>query len=248
MSLPWFRVYADFMTDWRIEALAFEDQRHFVFILCAKCAGYLDQNYPNPAIRDRSIGRRLGLQGEALENAKARLLEVGLIDGSWQPKAWEKRQAHSDNSKDRVRKFRENKEKNKQTVTVTVGNGECNGIEREGDIDKISVPNGTVGESPRLPPCPYDEILEIYQKTLPTLGRVVRLTPSRKQQIRARWNEGNQDLDGWRQFFEHVSQSDFLMGRTKPRSDSSVPFQADLEWLTKAGNWIKVIEGKYHHG
>lgn len=107
--MQWFRMYTDFTTDWKIEALAFEDQRHFVFVLCLKAAGFIDQDYPSIAIKDRAMGRRLGLLGEALDNAKARLMEVNLINIDWQPSGWEKRQRASDSAAERMRKYRENK-------------------------------------------------------------------------------------------------------------------------------------------
>ena len=111
----------------------------------------------------------------------------------------------------------------------------------------IPVAGATVGKAQGLPACPYEQIVQIYHEELPTLPRVARLTVARKAQIKARWNEDNQDLDGWRTFFKYIGQSDFLMGRSKARKDSATPFQADLEWITKAANWIKIVEGKYHH-
>jgi uncharacterized phage protein (TIGR02220 family) len=156
MSLPWFRMYSEFMTDWRIEALAFEDQRHYVFLLCAKCAGFLDQNYPTEAIRDRSIGRRLGLQGEALDNAKLRLLEVGLINDEWQPVAWEKRQHASDSAAERMRKYREKQKKvdgdssGSVTVTAALRNSDAIDTDTDTDTDKRS-PNGDMSGTLRAP-------------------------------------------------------------------------------------------------
>jgi len=269
-GMPWFRMFADFMTDWRIEALAFEDQRHFVFLLCAKCAGYLDEDYPNATIRDRAIGRRLGLQGEALDNAKARLLEVGLIDDAWQPVKWEQRQAPSDSSTNRVREYRARQAakdgaakdpkqpaipgnpspEQDETVTETVSGRDGNGLDRdrEGDLDLDPAPNGAVPDAnaPGLDRCPIGKIVDLYHEALPNAPRVVRVTPARAAQIRARWQQGNRDLGEWRGFFEYVAQSPFLTGQSQPRPGSARPFVADLEWLVKEANWVKVIEGRYH--
>lgn len=96
MSLPWFRFYATFMTDPVVEELSFEDQRHFVFLLCMKCNGLLDKEFDDDQMRERAIARRLGLQGEALLFAKSRLVESGLIGADWQPKSWDKLQFKSD--------------------------------------------------------------------------------------------------------------------------------------------------------
>jgi hypothetical protein len=35
------------------------------------------------------------------------------------------------------------------------------------------------------------------------------------------------------------------MGRAPPQQGKP-PFRADLEWLTKAANFAKIAEGKYH--
>ena len=91
-SLPWFRMYSDFIHDEMVEMLAFEDQRHFVFLLCMKNAGSLDKDYPSDGMLDSVVSRRLGIFGEALVSAKRRMMEVGLIDANWQPTGWDKRE------------------------------------------------------------------------------------------------------------------------------------------------------------
>lgn len=109
MSLPWFRMYAEFATDPVVQSLAFEDQRHYTMVLCMKCAGILDRNI-SPRSRNRIILRSLGLDSVAADEAKRRLMEVGLVNKNWQPKGWEKRQFKSDTSTERVHKSRKNKE------------------------------------------------------------------------------------------------------------------------------------------
>lgn len=127
MTNPWFRLYSRIMTDPKVEYLSFEDQRHFVWLLCMKNEGYLDEDFPTKEVRERMVARKLGLQGEAFVNTKQRLLEMGLIDKNWQPISWDDLQFQSDSSKERVRKYRENKKKDKEkrgcnvtgNVTVT---------------------------------------------------------------------------------------------------------------------------------
>lgn len=106
---PWFRMYSDFMFDEKVEFLSFEDQRHYVFILCMKNAGLLDKDYAQEGMLDRAVAKRLGLYGEAFDAAKRRLIESGLVGKDFQPIAWEKRQYISDTSTDRVRAYRERK-------------------------------------------------------------------------------------------------------------------------------------------
>ncbi|MCR9260752.1 MAG: hypothetical protein NXH95_13580 [Pseudomonadaceae bacterium] len=122
MTNPWFRLYSKIITDPKVEFLSFEDQRHFVWLLCLKNEGYLDEEFPSKNMRNRMIARKLGLQGEAFENAKQRLMEMELINKDWQPISWDSLQFKSDSSKERVRKYRERKKKSdvKRSSNVTV--------------------------------------------------------------------------------------------------------------------------------
>ena len=107
MANLWFRLYTKIMTDPIIEFMSFEDQRHYVWLLCLKSDGVLDKEYPTPEMLDKVVARKLGLQGEAFENMKERLMATGLIDINWQPVSWDNLQYKSDSSKERTRKYRE---------------------------------------------------------------------------------------------------------------------------------------------
>src|SRR5688500_13730405 len=114
MSLPWFRMYAEWASDPVVQSLSFNDQRHHAVILCLKCNGNLDRDIAD-AQRERIVLRGLGLDSVSAGEVKRRLMEVGLIDDNWQPNGWEKRQFISDVSTKRVRNYR----KNKQTGNVS---------------------------------------------------------------------------------------------------------------------------------
>ena len=96
-GLPWFRMYTDFLSDPKLVAIAFEDQRHFIGILALKCEGVLDQPCDN-RILDRIVAQKLWVDGSIVGDIKRRLMSAGLIDKAWQPLAWEKRQRKSDHS------------------------------------------------------------------------------------------------------------------------------------------------------
>jgi hypothetical protein len=104
-------MYARFVTDPVIEELSFEDQRHFVFVLCLKCDGLLDKDFPDEEMRERAIARRLGLQGEAFTNAKQRLVECGLVDNDWQPRKWDELQFESDTDPTAAQRKRRQRER-----------------------------------------------------------------------------------------------------------------------------------------
>ena len=98
-------------------------------------------------------------------------------------------------------------------------------------------------EKPEIEKIPYQKIIDIYHEQCPELTRVMKLTETRKKQIKARWNDSDYDCKTsrfWTQFFTVVNQSDFLNGRVDGRG-----WKADFEWLTKLTNFVNVMEGKY---
>ena len=95
----------------------------------------------------------------------------------------------------------------------------------------------------KLPP--YQDIVKLYHEKLPLCPQVKKLTETRKRQIKARWQSEIPDLGTWEKYFNFVGKSKFLTGQINPVNGHKL-FVADLEWLTREGNFIKVWEGKYH--
>lgn len=91
-------------------------------------------------------------------------------------------------------------------------------------------------------PCPHEKIIETYHRILPTMPSVRVWTEQRKKKLASRWreDESRQSLDYWERFFNYISKSDFLCGRTEK------PFSCDLEWIVNSANFVKIIEGRYH--
>jgi 5-methylcytosine-specific restriction endonuclease McrA len=104
---PWFRLWAEFRSDPKVQMLSFDDQRHYVCILCMKCEGILDGGELSGEFRNRLICKGLGLDPPTAAEVKRRLLEVGLIADDWQPAKWEERQFSGDISTARVARYRE---------------------------------------------------------------------------------------------------------------------------------------------
>lgn len=91
------------------------------------------------------------------------------------------------------------------------------------------------------PPCPHKEIIEIYHRVLPELDKVItslwKPNTTRYKSLQARWRESpkHQTLEFWERYFTEVKKSDWHMGRTSN-------WKANLEWLVKQSNFIKMIE------
>jgi hypothetical protein len=107
----WLRLYHEFADDPKIQMLAFEDQRHYVMVLCMKGRGVLESATPSAEYRERMIAKALGLDPLTAREVKFRLMEPGLIDDQWQPVKWAERQFESDSSTDRVQKHRAERRK-----------------------------------------------------------------------------------------------------------------------------------------
>jgi hypothetical protein len=99
----------------------------------------------------------------------------------------------------------------------------------------------------RRPPCPYAEIRSLWIEVLPELRAPLdteHWTPARKAAISARWRDQLPSLESWRDCFTRVRKSRFLMGRVNGNG-SGKPFTADLFWIAKPENLLKLYEGKY---
>lgn len=126
---------------------------------------------------------------------------------------------------------------------------------RDTDVSLSSTNQGSMDpETPepgtsKTPRCPHKEIITLYHEILPELSRVQETLwagSADESALRSRWKESEkrQSLEWWREFFAYVRCCKFLMGKGPSRNGHG-PFQADLRWLVKRNNFIKVCEGRY---
>lgn len=92
--------------------------------------------------------------------------------------------------------------------------------------------------------CPHEQIIKLYEKNLPMLTQIAKWTDTRSRLLKTRWREDKkrQTLEWWDRFFAYISKSKFLTGA----ENTGRPWQADIDWILKESNFIKIIEGKYH--
>lgn len=90
-------------------------------------------------------------------------------------------------------------------------------------------------------------ITDEYNKKLPELGCVKVLSDKRKAHIKASIkqfkNSGHdfEDVETWSRLFDHIANSDFLMGR-------SSEWSASFDFIVNKSNLIKIVEGQYDNG
>ena len=127
-----------------------------------------------------------------------------------------------------------------------------------GEVAGEAEPPAIPGRVPAIPDCPHEKIVALYHDVLPQCPRIREWNDTRRGYLRARWRDKakpngasqgystvEDGLAWWRKFFGWVAESSFLTGMATGRGDKR-PFVADLEWLGKPSNFVKVIEGKYH--
>ncbi|MEO8640940.1 replication protein [Pseudomonas sp.] len=95
--------------------------------------------------------------------------------------------------------------------------------------------------------CPHRAIVDLYHEILNELPGVALINATRIQHLQSRWREhqAHRDLAFWREFFETVKASDFLMGKVEGRFNTK-PFRATFDWLIAPRNFVKVVEGNYN--
>ena len=112
------------------------------------------------------------------------------------------------------------------------------------------------GPEVKIPDCNHQGVIDLYHQQLPTLRRVEVWNAVRQGYLRQRWREvatelaqtkpidSNDVLSWWAEFFKHIGQSKFLVGKVNSKDGRA--FTADLEWIIKPSNFAKIVEGKYH--
>jgi len=154
--------------------------------------------------------------------------------------AWRAKKAEEEKAKSNNRVTR-----NKDVSTDTgTGTGTGTGVKDLVVSDDTTCQNSTTKPPERVP---YQQIVELWTSTLPELPRPVKLSDARKKQIRARWLDELPDIDAWRECFEYIRESKFLMGKVHG-VNGRPPFRATLQWVTKLENLLKIYEGDYHRG
>ena len=114
MANQWFRMYAEFAADPKVQMMSEVDQRRFVMVLCLRCSNDC------VTLQDDEVAFQLRISNDEWARTKALFLQKGLIGEDNTPTAWDRRQFVSDSSAERVRRHRDKKKKEaKQACNVT---------------------------------------------------------------------------------------------------------------------------------
>ena len=107
--------------------------------------------------------------------------------------------------------------------------------------NKKEIKNKEKREEPEAEKIPYGRVVELFHSACPSFPKIVKLTEARKKTIAARWKEYGQGMKPFFQLFNAAEASDFLKGKNERK------WQANFDWLLKADNMAKALEGNYNN-
>lgn len=243
---PWFRLYAEFSHDPKVQMMSEAMQRRYVMVMCLRCSNSL------VTLHEAEIAFHLRITDAELAETKQLFIDKGFIDGEWNVLNWEKRQFKSDSSAERVARHRRNKKQDRNN-DVTLQKQPSNAIDTDTDTDTEL----HLGANAPLA-CPVEKIIEAYHEAMPMNPRCRVLNETRKRSVRQRWLEASRlkagpfgyetqadGISAWKEFFAVCSESDFLTGKV-PGRNGAPPFLADVDFLFSPSGFAKCLENKYH--
>jgi hypothetical protein len=222
--------------DERLRLLAFEDRWHFVAVLCLKADGLLDDRHDE--LWERRLAVKLGLQTRELEELQRRLMGVGLIDGDWQPCKWDELQFRSDRSTERVKAWRERKQKQDGNKVKRCSNVAVTAQETDTDTDNI-IPKG-ICASGDAPAFTVQDFVEGWNEVARACGlsQIRKLTDSRKRAFAVRAREYPEIAD-WQAAFRCLQTNKWMHG------DNKNGWRADPDFFLQAKSFTKLVENQY---
>jgi hypothetical protein len=114
MANPWFRMYAEFAHDPKVQMLSEHMQRRYIMLMCLRCSNAL------VTLHETEIAFYLRVTDDELMETKQLFIRKGFINDRWELLNWDKRQFVSDSSAGRVAKFRAKKKAAEKPCNVTV--------------------------------------------------------------------------------------------------------------------------------
>jgi hypothetical protein len=127
MANPWFRLYAEFAHDPKVQIMPEHMQRRYVMLMCLRCNG-------DVTLHETEIAFYMRVSESDLAETKALFLAKGFIDDKWNLLNWDKRQFASDSSAERVAKHRAKKKQN-GNGDVTLRETKSNVLDTDTDTD-----------------------------------------------------------------------------------------------------------------
>lgn len=232
MANQWFRLYAEFATDPKVQVLPEHMQRRLIMLFCLECSNGIRK------LSDDELCFALRIDRETLHETFHLFQSKAFIDENRRIINWDKRQYKSDTSTERVKKYRAKSMANKdETFQKRCGNGNVTAPDTDTDTERKKKESLS---SFRTRPAPEtQEAFELYNETARAAGLPIaqKLTKARLTRMKARLEDCG-GLDGWREAMRKLSESEFCTGRVNG-------WKADLDFVLQEKSFTKLMEGSY---
>jgi len=116
----WFRMYAEFAIDPKVQMMSESNQRRLTMLLCIRCNGHVTLHDRYIPLHDDEIAFQMRISNEEWSLSKSIFIEKGFIDDANRLLNWDKRQFVSDSSVARVARHRAGKKNDVTKCNVTV--------------------------------------------------------------------------------------------------------------------------------
>lgn len=194
------------------------------------------------------LSRAIGWSGDP-DRLIGSLNSVGLIDGkrlhNWEDhngKLMDQRQS----AKERAKKSRENRaaifaDASQRARTVREP---CANVTTQSRVDQSRQDQSRQDTPPEPPegaesePVPFSEIQKLYNATCSSFPKIKAIEGPRKKAVAARWKT-YPDIGTFSTLFKKTQASTFLKGGNDRN------WSATFDWIMKANNMAKVLEGNY---
>lgn len=235
MANPWFRLYAEFADDPKVQMMPEHFQRRLIMLFCDRSKGPIDESL-------LAFHWRIG--SVELQETKIAFLEKGFIDQDWNVLNWEKRQYVSDSSASRTKSYRERlNHKNdvppKKYVTACDGHSDGHSDAPRTDTEQNRTETTEPKGSPPAPQVRPEDFANAWNSHRGMLPKLREFTESRRRKVQARMRQGI-TVERFSEAVRLCTSMPFLLGNN-PRG-----WVASFDWLIENDrNLVKVLEGNY---
>jgi hypothetical protein len=243
MANAWFRMYAEFATDPKVQSMPEAMQRRLTMLFCMRCSDV------TVTLSDDEIAFALRISDEELATTKALFMRKGFISDDWSIANWDKRQFSSDSSAERTRAYRE-RQKQKQIGNETSQKRHGDALDTDTDTESDTDKKKKKAKAPAAPsPVSLLTALEVGEQVANdwlAIRKQKRLpfTQTALEGLIAETEKAGLSLHnalliccnrGWGSF-----EAAWL---DKPQSRQSVPYESKQD---KVKSWADRVTGNHH--
>ena len=259
MANSWLRLWHDMPTDPKWRTISRVSGQRIgdviaVFTHMLVCASNATERGRTQSFNCEDVASALDLDTEQVA-AIIDAMQSRVLDGD-RLKGWEIRQvAREDGSAERAKAWREAKKALTSVITNATERKQTPDKDTDTDTEINTVAKATLSPD-KLPPCPHDQLIDLFCQHLPALPQPKKELWEGKnaEAMRQRWKwvltakkrngeryatTKSEAIEWFIRYFSHIEKSDFLTGKNGKFS------ACDLGWLLKADNFAKVLQGNY---